>query len=147
MNMLNELHDWLEGKNCNELDDRQLGRKIQTAYRHDEPPTPADALFARIRARAEHTSQLPPVVETQPKRVPMATVQTVTPVAVIPKKTPPPTRQSAWAIWRKWWAGQSAEEAGQRSVRAYHRENYRQIMDYALHQMRISLIGTGMHLL
>jgi hypothetical protein len=124
MNMLNRLHEWLEEKTCAELDDRRLARRVRTAYRHVEPPTPAEDLFAQIRARAEKTPQLAP----ERKRA--------------------ETTKPSLAVLRKLVEQERVVERSNRRQRSRHYgEHYRQIMDYALSQMRVSFIDAGMRLL
>lgn len=124
MNMLNRLHEWLEEKTCAELDDRRLARRVRAAYRHVEPPTPADDLFSQIRARAEKTPQLAP----QRKRA----------------ETP---RPSVAALRKLVEHERVVERSNARQRSRQYGDHYRQIMDYALNQMRVSLIDAGMRLL
>lgn len=122
MSMLSKLHEWMEEKSCEELDDRALARRIRTAYRNVEPPTAPDDLFAKIRARAEKTTQLPPEA-MQP--------------------TPPPL-----SMLRKIWEQEKVvQRSDSRRRSRQYSDQYRQFMDYALHQMRITLIDAGMRIL
>ncbi|MCI0709110.1 MAG: hypothetical protein L0154_03010 [Chloroflexi bacterium] len=124
MNMLNRLHEWLDEKTCAELDDRRLARRVRTAYRHVEPPTPADDLFAQLRARAEKTPQLAP----EARRA----------------ETPKP---SLATLRKRTEQERLIERSNQRRRSRHYGDHYRQIMDYALNQMRMSLLDAGMRLL
>jgi hypothetical protein len=143
MSMLNKLHDWLDDKTCTELDDRQLGRKIQMAYREDEPVTPAADLFAQIRARAELNMQSKP----DAKRV----TQTAVKVQVSP--TPPasakPETQKPSFFSRFWHSDVENRTAGvyaQRSAVLY-REQSRLMLTFTLNHMRANLFDAGIHML
>ena len=135
MNMLNQLREWLDDKTCQELDDRQLARKIKTAYRQVETPTPPDELFARIRARAENTPQLPSLEDSIHK----SSVATAT--------ASKPQRLKLIAILKVLWNGDGAAKDTHSAKRSHkYRENYRLFMDYALQQMRTNFVDAGMHL-
>ena len=140
MSMLNKLHEWLEDKNCAELDDRQLGRKIHSAYRHAEPPTPPSVLLHQLKVRAQHTPQDKPEV----KRVllPPVALPTAMPTIASQASMPAAGRDSTPFHKRLWGKGQPSPHAY-----ANPRENYRLVLGFALHQMRINFIDAGINFL
>lgn len=133
MDMLNKFHEWLEDKTCRLRGDQQLDRMIRHAYRQVEPPTPADQLRARLLARAENMSQLPPLagqrITTEPK------------LALNPTGTGTSDTQKYIA----WQQQMSNEKMATRYHSRRTRQSYRQFMDYAMHQMRLNLIDSNIY--
>lgn len=134
MNMLDQLHKWLERKTCQELDDCQLERKIRIAYRNVEPPTPSEDLFAQIRARAAKTPQLPSADPT---------VQTVQQGRSAFRS------QSHSARQEKHREEQRVLETllGEKRYNNWQREHYRNFIDVALNQMRANFVDSALRLL
>ena len=133
MDMLNKFHEWLEDKTCRLRGDQQLDHMIRLAYRQVEPPTPADDLRAKLLARAENMSQLAPL----PERAIVSQAH----------KTPALSSDSnrdthKYLAWRQ---QNDYENVVERHRSHQTRQAYRQIMDYAMHQMRLNLIDSNIY--
>lgn len=131
MDMLNKFHQWVENKTCRLRGDYQLDRQVRLAYRHVEPPTPVDQLRAQLLARAENRMQLPslhePVIAHQPE----------TPITASVRQS---THKSL--AWRQ----QLLDEKNlERRRSSETRQTYRQIMDFAMHQMHLNLIDSNIY--
>lgn len=134
MDMLNKFHQWLEDKTCRLRGDQQLDRMIRLAYRQVEPPTPSDELRAKLLARAEHMSQLPPM----PERVVVPQAKTTMAASSVAS-----TRDThKYLAWRQQLNNENAVE---RYRSRQTRQTYRQFMDYAMHQMRLNLIDSNIY--
>ncbi len=134
MDMLNKFHEWLEDKTCRLRGDQQLDRMIRHAYRQVESPTPADQLRAKLLAKAENMSQLPPLPEQH-----LATTE--------PKVALNPTiaGTSDTRKYIAWQQQMNNEKVVTRYRSRETRQSYRQFMDYAMHQMRLNLIDSNIY--